>query len=269
MKRLLLLLLLLSLLPCVYAQGWLSVGARSNSLSNASVTLTDVWAFHHNPGALGELTELSAGISYENRFLLKELQSQGMAIAYPLKVGVISVGAQLYGYQLYKSQRVGAGYSLKLADFLFAGVQLNYQGIQLAQNYGSYSGMTAEFGVQALINEKWRVGMSVFNLGRAKLSEFEDDRLSTVMRIGTSYKPSSKVMLMAEFQKDLDHNLAFKGGMEYEVLKQFYLRLGAATQPTSFSFGMGYKWKIIQLDLGSGYHQILGWSPHFSITYSK
>lgn len=269
MKKLLLHLIFLLTIPTSFAQGWLSIGARSNSLSNASVTLTDVWAFHHNPGALGEVTELTAGVSYENRFLLKELQSQGMAFAYPLKVGVISVGAQLYGYQLFRSQRVGAGYSLKLADFLFAGVQLNYQGIQLSQNYGSYSGMTAELGLQALISEKWRVGMSVFNLGRAKLSEFEDDRLSTIMRLGTSFKPSNKLMLLAEVQKDLEHDLSVKGGVEYEAIKQFYLRIGAATQPTTFSFGLGYKWKVIQLDLGSGYHQVLGWSPHFSLTYSK
>lgn len=58
-----------------FSQGWLPVGARSNSLVNASVAIADVWAYHHNPGALGELKQAAAGISYENRFLLKELQS--------------------------------------------------------------------------------------------------------------------------------------------------------------------------------------------------
>ena len=56
------------------AQGWMPVGSRSNSMGNASVALTDVWAFHHNPAGLSELKNIHGGISYENRFLLKELQ---------------------------------------------------------------------------------------------------------------------------------------------------------------------------------------------------
>ena len=251
----------------LFSQGWMPMGARSNSLANASVTLTDVWAFHHNPGALGELKALSAGISYENRFLLRELQSQGLVIAQPLKVGVVSIGAQFYGYNQYRTQRIGAGYSMKLTDFLFAGVQLNYQGLTLNENYGSNHSMTAEAGIQALISDKWRIGVSVFNIGRAKLSVFEDDRYSTIMRLGTSYTISDKVIVLAEAFKNLESKVDFKGAVEYQAFDNFFIRAGASSAPVEFTFGFGYKWKTIQFDLGSGYHQILGWSPNFSLSY--
>lgn len=250
------------------AQGWLPMGARSNSLANASVTLTDVWSFHHNPGALGELKTISAGISYQNRFLLKELQSQGVVFAAPLKVGVVSVGAQFYGYNQFRTQRIGAGYSMRLADRFFAGVQLNYQSLQLNQNYGTSRSVTAEAGIQALVNENWRIGVSAFNIGRAKLSDFEDDRYSTTMRFGTNYSFSDKVILLAEAEKNLEHPASFKGGVEYQAVPNFFVRAGGASQPTEFTFGFGYKWKVIQLDLGSGYQQQLGWSPTFSLTYA-
>lgn len=252
----------------VFSQGWMPMGSRSNALANASVTLPDVWAFHNNPGALGELKTMAVGISYENRFLLKELQSQGIAFAQPLKVGVISVGAQFYGYNQFRTQRIGAGYSMKLADFLFAGVQLNYQGLSLNSNYGTNHSISAEAGIQALISEKWRIGVSVFNIGRAKLSVFEDDRYSTHMRLGTSYTISEKVIVMAEAYKNLESKIDFKGAVEYQAFNNFYLRAGASSAPVEFTFGFGYKWKAFQMDIGSGYHQILGWSPNFSLNYT-
>lgn len=250
-----------------HAQGWLPMGARSNALANASVTLVDGWAYHHNPGALGELKTMSVGLSYENRYLLKELQSQGLVYAQPLKVGVLSVGAQFYGYRQYRTQRIGAGYSMRLAERFFAGVQLNYQGLQLNENYGRNQSITAEGGIQAVVTDQWRIGVSAFNIGRAKLSAFEDDRYNTVMRFGTNYSFSEKVIVLAEAEKQLEHPVNFKGGVEYQAVENFFVRAGAASKAVEFTFGFGYRWKVLQLDLGSGYQQQLGWSPTFSLTY--
>lgn len=238
-------------------------------MANASVCNSDVWGFHNNPGALGSLESFSTGISYENRFLLKELQSQGVAVAIPVKVGVISVGGHLYGYNQFRSYKAGLGYSMKLAEKLYAGVQLNYQGIRFAQNYGSANSMTAEAGVYGKITKDWKVGIAVFNIGRSKLADYQDDRFSTMLRIGSSYSFSEKVLLSGEFEKDLDNPVRFKTGLEYQVIENFFIRGGLATAPIELTFGFGYKFKQIQIDLGSAYHQVLGWSPHFSLVFQS
>lgn len=257
--------MLLSLIS--YGQGWVPAGARSMSMGNASVTFNDVWAYHNNPGALAEVKNFSAGLSYENRFLLKELQSQGLAVAIPLKVGVLSFGGHMYGYNRFRSYKGGVGYSLKLAEMVSAGVQLNYQGITLSDGYGSRGNMTAELGVSGKISEKWKFGFSVFNLNRAKLADYEDDRFSTIMRLGSSYLFSKKFLLSIEAEKDLEYAFRFKSGLEYQVVEQFYLRAGVATQPLELSFGFGYHLKKVHIDFGTTYHQILGWSPHFSLVF--
>lgn len=251
----------------VSAQGWVPGGARSMSMSNASVTLQDVWGYFNNPAALSDIENFHIGLSYENRFLLKELQSQGLAVAIPLKVGVISVGGHMYGYSRFRSYKGGLGYSMRLAEKIAAGVQLNYQGISLSDGYGSRGSMSAEAGVLANFTENWKLGFSVYNLNRAKLSDYQDDRFSTILRLGTSYKFSNKVIVALEGEKDLDYNLRGKLGVEYEVVDDFYLRVGAATAPIEFSFGLGYHLKMFHVDLGSAYHQILGWSPHFSFVF--
>jgi hypothetical protein len=254
-------------LPVVMlSQGWLPVGARSNSMANASVSLSDAWAYHHNPGALAGVDKLSIGVSYENRFLLRELQSQGFVYAQPLKKGVISMGVQSYGFTNYRTLRSGLGYSMKLSEKLMAGVQLNYQSLRLSEVYGSKQTVTAEFGMFFSLTERWSMGMSVFNLGRAKLSDYQDDRFSTLMRLGTNYRFSDKFMVVAEAEKDLDHPLRLKGGMEYAIAKPFFFRCGVSTKPVELTVGFGYKLKNVQLDLGSAYHQQLGWSPHVGLT---
>lgn len=261
-------LLLSILLPfSLLSQGWLPAGARSNSLANASVAISDAWAFHHNPGALAEVNKLSVGVSYENRFLLKELQSQGFVYIQPLKKGVLSAGAQSYGFTNYRTFRGGLGYSMKLSEKFMAGVQMNYQSLRLSEYYGSKQTVTAEVGILCLLTEKWRVGMSVFNLGRATLSAYEDDRFSTIMRLGTSYSFSEKLTVVAEAEKNMEYPLRLKSGLDYRIAKQFFFRAGVASQPVEVTFGFGYKMKSIQLDLGSAFHQQLGWSPHFGLTY--
>ena len=251
-----------------FGQGWLPMGSRSHALGNASVAIDDIWAYHHNPANLVSVKKLGLGLSYENRFLLKELQSQGFVVALPLKVGVISFGLQSFGFKNFRTNRLGLGYSMKLADFLSCGVQLNYHQVRLTDAYGRKDALTAELGLRADITDNWKVAFSIFNLTRTKISEFGEDRLTTLMRLGTQYTFSEKVMLVAELEKNIEFPVRFKTGIEYSPISKLFLRGGFATQPIEISAGLGYRFKEqFQLDLGSAYHQILGWSPNFSFTY--
>ena len=81
--RVILLLSAVLLSTLVLAQGIIPSGGRSLSMANASLCNTDVWAYHNNPAASGAIDYFSVGISYENRFCLKELQCQSVAIVFP------------------------------------------------------------------------------------------------------------------------------------------------------------------------------------------
>lgn len=256
-----------SLVSNIFSQGWMPVGARSMSLANASVCLTDVWSVHHNPGAAAYITKTSLGVSYENRFFLKELQAQAFAFAHPLKKGVLTLGAQFYGYSLYRSNRVGLGYSMKLSEHLSAGVSINYLSLKIA-DYGQKGNVSGEFGMLAKINDKFNVGFSVLNLNRAKLSDFQDDRFSTYLRLGVHYLVSSKVNIYAEAEKEITSQLRPKGAIEYQFSDNFFLRLGVAANPIELTFGSGFVFKkAFKLDFGSAWHQQLGWSPHIGLSY--
>lgn len=267
MKHVLLLFLFLGIFFFSNAQGWMPQGARSSALGNASTILTDVFAYHHNPGALGFNTQGGVGVSYENRYLMRELQSQGITLVLPLKKGVLSAGGQFYGYETFRTNRVGAGYSLKLTENLSAGVQLNYMNVRLDPFYGLKHTLTGEVGMMAKIGEKLSLGFSVFNLGRTKLSEFQDDRLTTLMRLGAGYKLSKELLFLLELENEITKNPRLKAGVEYSPSDMFYVRAGFQGAPIEFSFGFGLKWNKFKLDLATHYHQQLGWTPSAAMIY--
>src|SRR5690554_5066463 len=211
----------------INAQGWLSQGARSGALANNGVTFSDVFAFHHNPGALGFIEKGTAGISYEARYMLKELQTQSIAVAVPLPVGVISVGGQFYGHNAYRTQRVGVGYALKLIDNISAGVQLNYIGMGFGDTYyGRKDGLSAELGALAKINNQVNIGFSVINLTRTKLADYKDDRLATLLRLGASYQVMEQLSIMAEIEQEIAFKTRFRFGIEYQPIELLYIRVG-------------------------------------------
>jgi hypothetical protein len=266
MVRIILIVLLIS--GYAMGQGWAPAGGRSRAMGDASVTLQDVWAYHHNPAALVGITKFGIGISYENRFLLKELQTQSVALAVPLKKGVISGGAQSFGYAQFRTIKAGLGYSLKLSEIFGLGVQLNLHQFRIGQGYGNAVRATGEAGVLAQINPKWLLGFSLVNFSRVQLSAYQEDRLTTVMRLGSSYRFSNKLLVCVEGEKHVDFPLRGKAGLEYAPMDNLCFRSGFSTQPIEINAGCGYAFNgVYFLDFGSAYTQQLGWSPNVSFTY--
>lgn len=252
----------------VQAQGWAPAGSRSRSMGDASVTLTDVWAYHHNPANLAMIKKWGAGISYENRFLLKELQTQSLVLVVPIKKGVLSAGAQSFGYTQFRSIKAGLGYSLSLSELLSVGVQINMHQIKIGQGYGNSLKATGELGLLANITQKWNVGFSIVNFSRTTLSEYQEDRLTSALRLGTSYRFSERLLICAEGEKNIEFPMRTKIGIEYLPATHFALRSGFSTHPIELNAGIGYAFKgIYHLDFGSAYTQSVGWSPNISFSY--
>lgn len=248
------------------AQGWMSQSARSSALANNGVTFADVFAYHHNPGALGYLEKGSVGFAYEARYAIKELQSQGFAVAVPLKVGVISAGGQFYGYDAYRTTRAGIGYSMKLVEKISAGVQINYMGMRFGSSYyGRKDGISAEFGALAKVTDEINIGFSVVNITRAKLSDYKNERFGTLLRLGASYQVLDELTIMAEIEQEVTFTPRFRFGVEYQPIDLLYIRVGAQGAPMDLAFGFGLNYNRFKLDLSTQYNQVLGWSPAISL----
>jgi len=245
------------------------MGARSAAMGHASVTNTDVWAVHHNQAALAFLEESAVGISYESRFLTNELAQKGAVGAIKLKNhGTIGINVSQFGYSQFNDNKFGLGYALRLAKDISIGAQVNYQYIAFGANdYGSLSVLTSEVGVLARLTDAISLGAHVYNLNYAKVSDYADEHLPMIFRLGAGVQFSEQFTGSAEVEKSLEQDANIKLGAEYVFFEKLSLRGGLNTQPFSNSFGLGYRIKGLDIDVAANYHSVLGYSPQASIQY--
>ncbi|MCE3278927.1 MAG: hypothetical protein K0S44_1118 [Bacteroidetes bacterium] len=244
------------------------IGARSAGMGNATVSATDMWSSHHNQAGLGFVREISAGVSYENRFLIKEISVRGGTVALPIKAGTFGLCITNFGYSQYSENKYSLSFAKAFGDKLSAGIAMDYLSTKIAEGYGTRGTLAAEAGIIAKPIKALTIGAHVYNPTRAKLSAYDDERLPTIIRLGADYLFSDKVRLAVEAQKDIRYKAEFKAGLEYLPVKELYLRIGVSTNPTLSSFGFGINLKNFRIDVAANYHQTLGISPQLSLSYT-
>jgi hypothetical protein len=242
-------------------------GARSAAMGTSSVALTDIWSAFNNQAGLARLSSPTAGIYYENRFLLKELGYKAGAFALPLNQGTVAMSFSHFGYAAYNESKIGLAFAKAFGKYIAFGLQLDYNMARLAESYGNRNFITFEAGLLANITPALAVGAHVYNPIRAKLSEFNYERAPVIMRLGAAYEITDKIILTAETEKDMDHEANFKAGLEYKLIPQLHLRGGISTNPSSNSFGVGIFAGDFIIDISASYHNVLGFSPQASLNY--
>jgi hypothetical protein len=80
------------------------------------------------------------------------------------------------------------------------------------------------------------------------------------------YDANDKVAVFTEGELESEQNAKLKLGLEYKIIKQLQLRAGFSTNPAKNTFGLGYALNNIQLDVAVKRHQLLGYSPQFSVS---
>ncbi len=245
-------------------------GARSSAMSDATVTVSDVFATFSNQACLAELEKPEVGASILNRFTVKELNTEALAFALPLKnnKGVFGLSLNNYGYNLFNRKKVGLAYAKKLSNVFSAGVQVDYLNTKIGDGYGSKSVFTVEAGVLARITDQLKAGVHIFNPISAKLANYDNEHIPILMQAGLSYKLSENIFAAAEVFKPVDEKAIYKFALEYNPVSILYLRGGVSSDPVQFTFGLGLKFSSFYFDISSGYYEPLGYSPSVGLRYA-
>jgi len=256
-------------------------GARAVALGNASATLgNDVWAVANNAAGLGTITRPTAGAYFENRYLITSLNVAAVALALPLGIvepaaagqparaerGVIGIEAQRFGGALYNEVRVGAAYGYRLGAVTIGGrldmLQVSFRDL------GSRRALVGSLGGQAeVVPERLTFGVYLYNLGQAKLADYQDERVPTVVRAGLAYRASKQVLVVIESEKDIEYAAGLKAGLEYLPAPAVALRAGYASLSQQTTAGVGIKASNFQIDYAAGWHSVLGLSQFLSVNW--
>lgn len=242
-----------------------AAGAKGLAMGNTGTTHTGIYALFSNPAGLADLDQVSVTVFGEQRFLLSELTILNAGFAMPTKSGNFGLQIQQFGFDKFTEQKIGLAYARALSSKISLGAKLDFLNTRIPE-YGSQATFTFELGLRSQISKTLALSAHVFS--PLEVSVSEDYDIPSVFSLGIAYKSSEKLWVTLEGEKDIDHPISVKAGIEYLVTENFYLRVGAATEPTLITFGIGYKKKNLSVDVASAYHQDLGMMPALSAIYS-
>lgn len=243
-------------------------GARRIALGNAFTGVYgDVWSSFSNPAALTGLESIAGGLHAERRFLVNKLNYGSFAAAVPFKERhVAGLDFSGFGFAGYSESRIGLSYAAKVIENFSIGVRANYSTISI-ENYGSASALFVDAGLHARVSEELSVGFRVYNANQGELRREISERIPTILSVGAAWKVSDKVLLVGDLEKSVDFPFSVRGGLEYAFIKNFKARIGVQTAPVIVSAGLGFNIKGVDIDFANSYHQNLGYTPHFTLSY--
>ncbi|MEM6298510.1 MAG: hypothetical protein AAF740_07470, partial [Bacteroidota bacterium] len=245
-------------------------GAEAFGMGNTNLTVGNTWAVFNNIGALARADEMAMAVNYTNYYGISGFNTVGAAFVTPLNIGknggMAGAGFWNFGDGNYSENKVSLGYSHKIG-MMSLGIQVNYFQTMIAE-FGTKSVIALELGGVADLREDLKLGMHIYNFNQAKLANFEDERIPTIMRAGLSYEPIKKLMLNLETEKEVDEPAMFKAGLAYQVLEdKLTFRTGLSTEPFINYFGLGFKYKFLIIDYALNTHPDLNMTNHLSIVY--
>jgi hypothetical protein len=234
----------------------------------SSAAVSDFWSVNNNQAGMAFYDKTAAGVYFENRFMIKELGTQTGAFTLKTKFGVLGATVGYSGDASFNTTKAGLAYARKFGNRFSAGLQLDYIGTTLGEEYGKRNNITFDAGIMVKITDQLTFGAHTFNPMHVQISEDNNERIPATVNAGFGFTFSDKLLLTAEACKNSEFPMELRSGVEYKLGNVAYARIGLSTNPARYTFGFGIIMKNLTFDLSSSVHSQLGYSPQVSMQYA-
>ena len=263
--------LLLLLLPLAAAHsGGINypAGSRQAGLAFSAITAQSPWATFYNQASLARLEDFRFGVMAERKFGIQSLDAGAFSAAYPFEeLGTVAVSFyQLSNGGAYTQQKYGLALSRAFGERLAIGMQFDAFSRSI-QEFEQDWHLTGEVGFQFKLDEQLTAGLHVFNPVGVNQQEDFNSLSPPTGTIGVGYEFSDEAEIHLATQQNIQHATRFRAGLGYQPIENLELQAGIATAPLNYSFGLGYRWKWLDLNLSFGFHRNLGQTPYLSTNY--
>ncbi len=199
-------------------------------------------------------------------FGLTELANGYIAYNEPFSFGSIAIGGMSYGFDLYRENKILAGFSYNYLNKFFGGIVFNFHTVSI-KNYGRASAFYLNIGGLMYLSENIRWGFAIHNLNRATFGN-EGNQIPVVISSGFSINILDRLNLNAAIEKDIIQNASLRLGIEYEIIKYISIRTGFQNEPSLYSAGIGINYSFVGLDYAVFNHPDLGLTHQAGIIIS-
>ncbi|WP_152269140.1 hypothetical protein [Agriterribacter humi] len=242
------------------------VASYYSSSGAYSKNFTDAFSLSSNIAALSALTNFSAGVYGERKFMLDETSLYTAAIAIPTSSGNFALQADYFGYDAYNESQVGIAYAIPLSNKAGIGAKFNYYSLRIP-SYLKASAINFELGTIIHISDQLHTGVSIYNPLSSPLGKNTGEKIASVYKVGLGYEISASFFTQLEVIKEKDKDVNVHAGLQYRPIKQLFARAGIFTGTSTCYFGIGYLYRQLRMDFSVGFHQQLGTSPGLLLLY--
>lgn len=222
------------------------MGARASGMGYTSACLLDEWSVFNNVAGLAQVKNITSGFSYDAQPSFKNFNKMAAVCAIPFKIGVGGFGVYRFGDTLFNEQIVSGSFA-NTFGLASLGVTIHY--IQYnTEGFGRKDALSISAGGIAKITPLLSIGAYITNLNQPTLSKDDNEKLPTLLTLGVLFKMTEKLNIATEIRKDLDFDVTWKVGMEYNIHMKFVFRTGVNINPNAGFVGFGFKSKKFLLD---------------------
>ena len=241
------------------------MGARQAGMGYSSSVLTDEWSFFNNIGGIGKVNETNAIFAYDINPALIGANRLAAALQSPTKWGTAGVGIFRFGDDVYSEHLFSVGFGNTMGNTSL-GAKCSYVQYR-AEGFGTLTAINLDFdGVTQLTNQI-SLGAYLTNLTQSKLTGAHNEHLPAKLVAGISFRPSDKVLVSTELEKDLMYPAIWRSGLEYTLYKKIFVRTGFNLNPNAAFFGLGAQKKKIKMDYALRFNQLTGTVHQASAVY--
>ena len=243
-----------------------NVGTNSTSLAGiVSVLPHDPWALFHNPGALGDsFSVVFTSFLSNGEFGLHELRRVSASFILPLDGAGVGIGADQFGFDLYKESSLVAGFGLALDGGWSGGISMQLRQLDI-KGYGTDRSVLIHAGGLVRIARMVTLGASASNITGSTIGTIKE-RLPQTLALGLRFEPSGSFFAAGEIEKDVRYPAAVKVAVCQSLGSFVGISAGLADHPSRVSAGIDVRYRGIICSWAGYRHEDLGWTHHVGIT---
>lgn len=210
-----------------------------------------------------------AVIMFENRFLLKELSTKTVHLAYTLPFVTAGIQFSYMGYPLYHEMLTGIGFARNFENKFALGVQFNYFSAYFTGINAYRSAFFPQIGLNINITQNTNLGFSTFNPFQAKIQSIAiEKRIPSVFSLGAQHFFSHDLSWRVQLDKEISSDYRVATGFEYEMSAFLNAKIGAYyNNYLVMCIGAGFKLSGFYFDVNAEMHPIAGINLLSAIRY--
>lgn len=236
---------------------------RSIGLGGNEVTLSAAL----NP-ALTAMERRSVQLNYHNRYSMKELGSAGLCLYIPHPALASGLHLASFGYDEWRETLAGLAAAKMLNERIALGAGVRYAVLQTEAYDSQQAQLAVDVGMAWMPSDAFSLGLSVMNFPSVRFPPGNQAELLVAgVQAGIQWRGIEDATMLATVCWDEFRYLGINAGVAYRVFSCFEMRCGIKSDPPAPSFGVGFDYASLVIDVAAEYHPALGFGHGIGISY--